>query len=158
MEAAEEGGRAARGKSSSPRSSLHDRLAAERHVPRPVPSLGLEDAAALDDAAVAAAAGVSSDEAERLRREAQDEVLSELKGEVLQRRASTGEEAGKQPPAGHRPSEGAEGALLKFARAAARERHDTVRHVLQSVPPAHVDLDELDRKNDGGEDADADAD
>jgi hypothetical protein len=41
-----------------------------------------QDAGSLDLATVEAAAGLRPEEAERLRREAQDEVLAELKGEV----------------------------------------------------------------------------
>ncbi len=43
------------------------------------------------------------------------------------------------------------GALGRYARAAARERHDTPSHVLSAVPPAHVDLEELDAPSREGE-------
>ncbi|EFJ47003.1 hypothetical protein VOLCADRAFT_92537 [Volvox carteri f. nagariensis] len=170
--------------------SLHDRLAAERHVPRPVPSLGLEDAGALDLAAVEAAAGLGTEEAAQLRRQAQDEVLAELKGEVTQRRQAVAGESQEmshvlphrhhqgQPHRHHGIGEergpGSEapdrwlllllvvvvvvvlvlmaavaGALLKFARAVAAERHESVRHVLETVPAVPVDIRRLDSKSDG---------
>ncbi|GLI70990.1 hypothetical protein VaNZ11_016097 [Volvox africanus] len=139
--------------------SLHDRLAAERHVPRPVPSLGLEDAGTLDLSEVAAAAGLSPEEADRLWREAQDEVLAELKGEIIQRQASDHVSERESPTHVHHryhrrhfhndregPIIGSEGALIKFARVAAAERHESVRQVLHSLRPAHVDIERLDSK------------
>ncbi|GIM04660.1 hypothetical protein Vretimale_9272 [Volvox reticuliferus] len=142
-----------------PAPTIHDRLAAERHVPRPVPSLGLEDAGTLDLSEVAAAAGLSPEEADQLWREAQDEVLAELKGEVIQRQASDRvSEEGSPTRVHHRqhrrhchddeeePNIGFEGALIKFARVAAAERHETVRQVLEALSPVHVDIERLDSK------------
>ncbi|GLC39909.1 hypothetical protein PLESTM_000965200 [Pleodorina starrii] len=144
--------------------TLHDRLAGERHVPRPVPSLGLEDAGLLDRDEVARQAGLSSEEAERLWLEAQDEVLAELKGEAALRAAQAAlRRASSEDGSGdggvrrkHRrsgggsgsegPSYGSEGALWKFARAAALERHVRVHDVLQGVAAAPVDLQRLDSK------------
>ncbi|GIL65747.1 hypothetical protein Vafri_19450 [Volvox africanus] len=148
--------------------SLHDRLAAERHVPRPVPSLGIEDAGTLDLSEVAAAAGLSPEEADRVWREAQDEVLAELKGEAIQRQASDGgSERGSPTHAHHRyhrrhfhndreePNIGCEGALIKFARVAATERHESVCQVLDSLRPVHVDIKRLDSKEPRDEEEDS---